>query len=214
MCRWLALVLLHEVSALEQAPSVAPAPVLDPSLLAQQLAEKPEPPTFLASATASDTREADEAESPSTTVNGEEARLRDKITQEVEDKIREHAKRKHEQEEESEQAESDSTFLIFVVLGLAAIARFLCKGRVQREHSGYFVITDTSPTKKRETAAQFWTTKRTQSLDSAHSGDKPNGSSNGLPSLPSSPPLRSDRSGSRHAEGKGGGLASVLSSKK
>eukprot|EP00438_Fugacium_kawagutii_P024081 Skav212944 [mRNA] locus=scaffold374:543917:546327:- [translate_table: standard] len=128
MCRWLALVLLHEVSALEQAPSVAPAPVLDPSLLAQQLAEKPEPPTFLASATASDTREADEAESPSTTVNGEEARLRDKITQEVEDKIREHAKRKHEQEEESEQAESDSTFLIFVVLGLAAIARFLCKG--------------------------------------------------------------------------------------
>ena len=33
------------------------------------------------------------------------------------------------------------------------------QGRVQREHSGYMIITDTSPTKKRETAAKFWASK-------------------------------------------------------
>lgn len=33
------------------------------------------------------------------------------------------------------------------------------QGQTQREHSGYMIITDTSPTKKRETAAQFWMSK-------------------------------------------------------
>lgn len=209
MCRWWALAILFwHVSG--EAP-----PVVEPSEPAS-----PEPSTFLAAA--ADTREAQAGSpSPSTGEDGEEARLRDKIAQEVEDKIKEHAEKKHEEEKESEEAESDSTFLIFLVLGVAAIARFLCKGRVQREHSGYMIITDTSPTKKRETAAKFWASKRTQSLDSTGSSavekHKSNGSltANGIPASPLRPvPPSPLRSGPKQApEGKGA-LASLLSSKK
>lgn len=208
MCRWWALAILFW-HVWGEAPPVEPS---------EQLAS-PEASTFLAAA---DTREAEAGSpSPPTSDDGEEARLRDKITQEVEEKIKEHAEKKHEEEKEGEEAESDSTFLIFLVLGAAAVARFLCKGRVQREHSGYMIITDTSPTKKRETAAKFWASKRTQSLDSTSSGavekHKSNGSgtANGMPASPLRPvPASPLRPGPKQApEGKGA-LASLLSSKK
>ncbi|CAL1130850.1 unnamed protein product [Cladocopium goreaui] len=201
MCRWWALAILFwHVSG--EAP-----PVVEPSELAS-----PEPSTFLAAA--ADTREAEAGSpSPPTSDDGEdeEARLRDKIAQEVEEKMKEHAEKKHEEEKEGEEAESDSTFLIFLVLGVAAVARFLCKGRVQREHSGYMIITDTSPTKKRETAAKFWASKRTQSLDSTGSSavekHKSNGSgtATGMPAPPLRPvPASPLRPGPKQApEGKG-----------
>eukprot|EP00490_Sorites_sp_Unknown_P018460 CAMPEP_0114663100 /NCGR_PEP_ID=MMETSP0191-20121206/26245_1 /TAXON_ID=126664 /ORGANISM="Sorites sp." /LENGTH=194 /DNA_ID=CAMNT_0001901455 /DNA_START=98 /DNA_END=682 /DNA_ORIENTATION=- len=194
MCRWWALAILLWHASAEASP-------------ASPLA-RPEPSTFLASATSDTSEDEEDSSSPSTTVNGEHAEEQ-QIAKQVEEKIREHAEKKEHQEEESEEAESDSTFLIFVALGIAAIARFLCKGRVQREHSGYMVITDTSPAKKRETAAQFWMSKRTQSLDSTQSSDThKTGSANGMPT---SPPLRGGTG--KHAESKGG-LASALSSKK
>jgi len=211
MCRWWALAILFwHVSG--EAP-----PVVEPSELAS-----PEPSTFLAAA--ADTREAEAGSpSPPTSDDGEdeEARLRDKIAQEVEEKMKEHAEKKHEEEKEGEEAESDSTFLIFLVLGVAAVARFLCKGRVQREHSGYMIITDTSPTKKRETAAKFWASKRTQSLDSTGSSavekHKSNGSgtATGMPASPLRPvPASPLRPGPKQApEGKGA-LASLLTFKK
>eukprot|EP00913_Durusdinium_trenchii_P031149 g29167.t1 len=91
------------------------------------------------------------------------------IAREVEERIKEHADKKQEEEEESEKAESDATFLIFAVLGLAAVARWLCKGQFQREHSGYIIITDTSPTKKRHTSdpAKAWAQKRTHTYRQA-----------------------------------------------
>jgi len=191
-------ILLSHVAAEAEAPA-AKSPAL------------PEPATFLSKVAATEP-DAGPQDSTGDSGDGQEA-LRDKIEHEVEEKMKEHTEKKHQDEEEDEEAESDSTFLIFVALGLAAVARFICKGQTQREHSGYMIITDTSPTKKRETAAQFWMSKRTQSLDSSHSEDKllksnGSGSSNGMPASPLRPGQQRQISSDR------GGVASLLSAKK
>ncbi|CAK9025437.1 unnamed protein product [Durusdinium trenchii] len=156
----------------------------------------------------------DESSPPSTTEMSEEKQIKKweeekaQIAREVEERIKEHADKKQEEEEESEKAESDATFLIFAVLGLAAVARWLCKGQFQREHSGYIIITDTSPTKKRHTSdpAKAWAQKRTHSsLDSVERGNGAGAS--GVPSSPQRPGPKSS------PEGKGA-LSSLLSAKK
>mmetsp|Transcript_1418 Transcript_1418/g.3431 ORF Transcript_1418/g.3431 Transcript_1418/m.3431 type:complete len:210 (-) Transcript_1418:227-856(-) len=76
----------------------------------------------------------------------EEQEREQRIEAEVEERLKRKEEEKEKQEAKDEETESYSNFLLFGVLGLAALIRYICKALPEKENSAYCILQDASPT--------------------------------------------------------------------
>mmetsp|Transcript_59398 Transcript_59398/g.141681 ORF Transcript_59398/g.141681 Transcript_59398/m.141681 type:complete len:184 (-) Transcript_59398:47-598(-) len=75
----------------------------------------------------------------------DEEDVKARIEAEVEERLKRREEEKQKEEEKDEDTEIYSNFLLFGLLGLAALIRFLCKALPEKENSSYLILQDASP---------------------------------------------------------------------
>eukprot|EP00439_Symbiodinium_sp_Y106_P084675 s149_g26.t1 len=92
---------------------------------------------------ASDPTSAPSSDAPRDGSDEEDVKAR--IEAEVEERLKRREEEKQKEEEKDEDTEMTSNFLLFGLLGLAALIRIVCKALPEKENSSYLILQDASP---------------------------------------------------------------------